>query len=134
MLKIQIIGHLGQDAKINEVNGKNVINYSVADTQRFKNTDGTEVEKTIWVNLQQWTENTKVASYLTKGRLVFVEGYPSVKTFKNKDGVEMASLNVRVTNCQLLGKNATTEGNNDNAPVNEMPSLEEHLEDKTSPF
>lgn len=110
MLKIQIIGHVGQDAKINQVNNRKVINFSVAHTERFKDKDSNkDVEKTIWINCGYWTDNTKVAEYLTKGRLVFIEGFPSANIFTNKDNQKMAGLNCRCTNIQLLGKNDKRE-------------------------
>ncbi|MCK9618629.1 MAG: single-stranded DNA-binding protein [Lentimicrobiaceae bacterium] len=110
MLKIQIIGHIGQEAKINQVNDRKVINFSVAHSERFKDPQtGKKVEKTIWVNCGYWTDNTRLAEYLTKGRLVFIEGFPSANIFTNKDGQKMAGLNCRCTNIQLLGKNEKKE-------------------------
>ena len=40
MIKMQVIGHLGQDATVNNVNGKSVINFSVAHSEKYKNKDG----------------------------------------------------------------------------------------------
>ena len=36
MIKLQVIGNLGKDAVVNNVNGKSVINFNVAHTERFK--------------------------------------------------------------------------------------------------
>ena len=36
MIRISVIGRLGQDATVNNVNGKNVINFSVAYSEKFK--------------------------------------------------------------------------------------------------
>jgi hypothetical protein len=35
MIKLQVIGHLGRDGVVNNVNGKNVINFSVAHAEKF---------------------------------------------------------------------------------------------------
>jgi len=133
MLKLQLIGHLGQDAKINQVNDTKVINFSVAHAERFKNVDGQWVEKTIWINCQMWTENTKMAEYLTKGRSVYVEGYPSANIFTNKEGIKMCGINCRVSNVQFIGKNTTTESkqepSNESSANNEMPVLEDNIND-----
>ena len=56
MLKIQTIARLGQDAISNNVNGKNVINFSVAHSEKFKNQQGVEVDKTTWISCAYWTE------------------------------------------------------------------------------
>jgi single-strand DNA-binding protein len=129
MLKLQLIGHLGQDAQIKQVNDTKVINFSVAHTERFKNQEGQQVEKTIWVNCQLWTDNTKMAEYLSKGRSVYVEGYPSANMFTNKEGIKMCGINCRVTNVQFIGKNTTPkseqETSNDTSHENDIPSMED---------
>ncbi|MBI3882871.1 MAG: single-stranded DNA-binding protein, partial [Sphingobacteriales bacterium] len=35
MIKLQIVGNLGKDCIVKEINGKNVINFSVAHTERY---------------------------------------------------------------------------------------------------
>lgn len=66
MIKLQVIGHLGQDATVNNVNGKSVINFSVAHSEKYKNKDGVEVNKSIWVSAAYWTDKINVAMYLKK--------------------------------------------------------------------
>ena len=46
MIKLQVIGHLGKDCTTNVVNGKNVINFSVAHSERYKDATGNQKEKT----------------------------------------------------------------------------------------
>ena len=103
MVKTQIIGHLGNDASINDVNGKTVINFSVAHTESFLNKQGSKVENTLWVNCSWWIERITVAEWLTKGRQVFVEGTPSLDTYRNQQGVIIPQLKLRVDTLQLLG-------------------------------
>ena len=40
MIKLQVIGNLGKDCIVKEVNGKNVINFSVAHSERYKDAQG----------------------------------------------------------------------------------------------
>ena len=40
MIKLQIIGNLGKDCNVREVNGKKVINFSVAHTDKYKDPQG----------------------------------------------------------------------------------------------
>ena len=61
MIKLQIIGNLGADCIQKEINGKNVINFNVAHTEKFKDAQGNVVEKTIWANCAYWTDRTAVA-------------------------------------------------------------------------
>jgi len=105
MIKLQIIGNLGKDCIVKEVNGKNVINFSVAHSEKFRDAQGTEKERTTWVECAYWIEKTNVAQYLTKGRTVYAEGYPQADAYANKDGQPAATLRMRVTNIQLLSSN-----------------------------
>src|ERR1044072_4011841 len=103
MIKLMVIGNLGKDCIVNTVNGKNVINFSVAHTEKFKDSSGAQREKTTWVECAYWTDRTGIAPYLKKGQQVYAEGSPEVRTYQTQDGKSGASLTVRVLNVQLLG-------------------------------
>jgi len=110
MIKLQIIGNLGKDCIVKEVNGKNVINFSVAHTERYKDSQGIQKERTTWVECAYWTDRTAVAQYLTKGRTVYAEGSPEADAYSNKEGQPAATLRMRVQNVQLLSNNSGNEG------------------------
>ncbi len=103
MIKLQVIGHLGKDCTTNVVNGKNVINFSVAHSERYKDASGNQKEKTTWVECAYWTDRTAIAPYLKKGQLVFAEGTPEVRGYTKNDGTQGTSLTMRVLSIQLLG-------------------------------
>ena len=116
MIKMQLIGHLGQDAVVNNVNGKTVINFSVAHSEKFKNKEGAEVNKSVWVSAAYWTDRTAVVPYLKKGSQVYVEGSPEAKTYRNQNTNEVVpQLSLRVTSIQLIGgsKPSNTEPQNE---------------------
>ncbi|MBX2931056.1 MAG: single-stranded DNA-binding protein [Chitinophagaceae bacterium] len=118
MIKLQVIGNLGKDAIVNTVNGKNVINFNMAHTERFKDAQGNQKDRTIWVECAYWTDRTAIAPYLKKGTQVFVEGNPDVRSYTTQDGRQGASLTLRIQNVQLLGSR-NTEGA---APQNYTPN------------
>ena len=103
MIKMQVIGHLGKDCVVNAVNGKNVINFTVAHSEKYKDSQGVLQEKTIWVDCAYWTDRTAVAPYLQKGTQVYVEGQPEARSFQRNDGTPGSSLSLRVREVQLLG-------------------------------
>lgn len=107
MIKLQVIGNLGKDCVSNTVNGKNVMNFTVAHTERFKDSSGAQREKTIWVDCAYWTDRTGLAPYLKKGTQVYVEGAPEVRTYQTQDGKSGASLQLRVASVQLLGSKSS---------------------------
>ena len=120
MIKMQVIGNLGKDCVVNTVNGKNVINFTVAHTEKYRDSQGNNQEKTTWVDCAYWTDRTAVAPYLQKGTQVFVEGTPEVRSFTRNDGTAGASLSLRVKEVQLLGRKG--DNNMGGAPAAENNS------------
>ena len=109
MIKLQVIGHLGKDCTTNVVSGKNVINFNVAHSEKYKDATGVTKERTTWVDCAYWTERTAIAPYLKKGTQVYAEGTVEVRTFTRADGTFGASMVMRVLNVQLLGSSNRTE-------------------------
>ncbi|MES2004772.1 MAG: single-stranded DNA-binding protein [Bacteroidota bacterium] len=114
MIKLQVIGNLGKDAMVNNVNGKNVINFTVAHTEKYKDAQGNQKDKTTWVDCAYWTDRTAVAPYLKKGTQVYVEGQPDVRTYTTQDGRQGASLTLRILSVQLLGSKSSDGGGSSN--------------------
>lgn len=110
MIKMQVIGRLGKDCVVNTVNGKNVMNFTVAHSEKYKDSQGNQQEKTIWVDCAYWNDRTAVAQYLTKGTQVYVEGQPEARSFQRNDGTPGASLSLRVREVQLLGSRSDNAG------------------------
>jgi single-strand DNA-binding protein len=134
MIKMQVIGRLGKDCVVNTVNGKNVINFTVAHSEKYRDSQGNNQEKTTWVDCAYWTDRTAVSPYLTKGTQVFVEGTPEVRTFTRQDGTAGASLSLRVREVQLLGSRSDSGGaatpsyNGASSQSNSIPSASEITE------
>lgn len=130
MIKMQVIGRLGKDCTVNTVNGKNVINFTLAHSEKYRDSQGNNQEKTTWVDCAYWTDRTAVAPYLQKGTQVFVEGTPEVRSFTRNDGTAGASLSLRIREVQLLG------GKNDNnmggSPASENSSYNSRQEAPTA--
>ena len=111
MIKLQVIGNLGKDCIAKEVNGKNVINFSVAHTEKYKDAQGNQKEKTTWVECAYWTDRTAIVPYLTKGTTVYAEGTPEADAYMNKDNQAAATLRMRVQSVQLLGSRNSENSN-----------------------
>ncbi len=103
MIKMQVIGHLGKDCQVNLVNEKNVMNFNVAHSEKYRDGAGEMKEKTLWVECSYWTDRTAVAAYLKKGTQVFVEGIPDVRSYTRNDGTPGVSLMLRIMGVQLIG-------------------------------
>ena len=116
MIKLQIVGNLGADCIQKEVNGKSVINFNVAHTEKFKDAQGNLKERTTWVNCAYWTDRTAVAQYLKKGKQVYAEGSPEADAYTNKENQPAATLRMRVQNLQLLGGGTDGDQNGSSSP------------------
>ena len=94
MLQVQIIGNLGADAEMKEINGKQYSAFRVAATSR---------NETTWVSiLYSYREN--LHKYLIKGQQVFVQGDGRVNLYTSKsDGKTSADLSVLASMLQLCG-------------------------------
>ena len=130
MIKLQLIGHLGKDCIVNTVNEKNVINFTVAHTEKFRDSKGNNQERTTWVDCAYWTDSTAVSPYLTKGKEVYIEGTPEVKTYTKNDGTTAASLLMRVRLIQLVGGRSE----NGKASLGQIPNAVEVNEGEDLPF
>lgn len=122
MIKLQIIGHLGTDCTTNEVNGRTVINFPVAHSEKYKDAQGNLVEKTTWVRCAYWTDRTAIAQYLKKGQLVYAEGSPEAEGYLNKDNQNAASLKMNVFRIQLLGSSRDNQDNSSSSNTNHQAS------------
>jgi len=123
MLKVSIIGHLGQDAQLKTFNNVNYVSFSVAHSEKYKNSKGEDVEKTQWVScLKRLGESEKIVQLLKKGSKVYVEGSMSAKTFDNK-GVAEVALNCNVSYLDVTIKESSVSSTvNQNQPTMAEPN------------
>lgn len=104
MIKMQVLGNLGKDAVMQQHGTDNVLNFSVAHTDKYKDSTGMLVQKTTWVECSWWIDGrSTVGQYLKKGTMVWVEGIPGSRPWETKDGKKASSLTLRVFNLQLCG-------------------------------
>lgn len=124
MLKAQVIGHIGQDAVIEHVNGQSVIKFSVAHSEKGPaDQSGNRQSKTTWVNCSWWTEKTKILPFLVKGSQIYVEGLPSINAYQDKQGAFQASFRLSVISVQLLAskQNSQQPQEQNSEPVDDLP-------------
>lgn len=109
MIKLFAVGNVGKDAVVNEVNGKKVMNFTVAHTEKYKDNQGVQQSKTTWMECDYWATNTNVAPYIKKGTLICIEGQPESRAYQTATGECRSSLRVRIERIQLLSS-PKTEG------------------------
>jgi single-strand DNA-binding protein len=140
MRQLLVIGYLGKDATVTQHNGYNIINFSIADSEKYKNNEGVEITKTTWIECAIWKkvgDSVAVANYLKKGTQVMVQGTPDVSTYTNKDNQVVAKLTLRVSQTQLLGGNTNKPEPNaaaENTPETNAPEPSDPNKPKNLPF
>lgn len=84
--RVQLIGNLGKDPELRHTpSGKQVCSFSMAVNRRWKNSDGGSQTATDWFNVEAWGKLGEICkNYLTKGRLVFVEGRLQTDRFEQE--------------------------------------------------
>ena len=101
MLQVEIIGNIGNDAQVKDFNGKKYIAFNVAHSEKFKNQQGVETERTTWVSVLKPGESG-IGQYLKKGTPVFVRGERSVKQFQDSANNWQVGINCLAREVQLL--------------------------------
>lgn len=104
MLQVQIIGHIGADARVEEANGNKFISFNVAHTDSWTGQDGTKHEQTTWVSCAMNGDGGNILQYLVKGKQVFVQGRLSTRVFSSpKERRMVAGINCAVDRIELIG-------------------------------
>lgn len=106
--RIEVIGHLGKDCTVNQVNGKQVINFNVAHSTSYTDAKGQQVDKTQWFECAYWSDS-KVSQFLNKGTQVFVAGEVEVRQWES-NGKSGVSLAIRVFQVVLVGAKVDSTG------------------------
>lgn len=103
--KLILMGYLGSDATVRNVNNDEfVVNFNVGDSREFADKGSGElIKKTQWFTCSYWFKTEpKVAQYLKKGTLVYVEGSVSTDVFIDKSDKTQAQIKIKVYELRLL--------------------------------
>ena len=86
--KVILIGNLGKDPELRYTqSGTAVCNFSVATSEKFKDKQGDQHEKTEWHNIVVWGQLADICGkFLVKGKTVMIEGKIQNRSYDDKDG------------------------------------------------
>lgn len=86
--RYECIGHVGQDAEIKAINGDlKVASFSLAVTEKWKDGNGEQKEKTVWINVNAWRGLASVAEkFFKKGTKLYISGKLDVQTWEDANG------------------------------------------------
>lgn len=119
---MNIIGRLTRDAEVRILsNKKQVVNFSIATNDNYRNKQGERIEQTTFFDCSYWI-SSKVAELLKTGTLVELIGRVYTRAWIGKDGQAHAGLNFHTSQIKLHSSHKRTEG--ESTPVNKRNDKE----------
>jgi len=110
--KVMLLGRLGKDPEIKHTEGgKTICKFSIATDETWKGSDGEKQSKTTWHNIVVWGKLAEICGqYLSKGKLVFLEGKIQVREWEDKEGAKRVTTEILVSNMVMCGGREDGEG------------------------
>jgi single-strand DNA-binding protein len=127
--KVILVGHLGKDPEVRHLDGNvSVASFPLATSESYVK-ENKRIEQTEWHNIVMWRGLADVAQkYLTKGKLVYIEGKLRTRSYEDKEGHKRYSTEVVAESFKLLGRNSDFEPKTTNSTTVEAEEKEEIVE------
>ncbi len=110
--KAILVGNLGKDPELRYTpSGTAVCTFSLATTERFKNKQGEQQDKTEWHNIVVWAGLAEICGkYLTKGKQVYIEGRIQNRSYDDRDGNKRYISEIVANEMQMLSRSGDQGG------------------------
>ena len=103
--RVQLIGHVGQEPEIKNLESGRVANFTIATNENYTNAKGEKVEQTEWHRVSAWGKTVVIIEkLLTKGSHVAIEGKLTHRSYDDKDGIKRYVTEVIANESLLIGK------------------------------
>ena len=108
---VRLIGRVGNEPQVKKLgNGRTVVNFSVATTEMYRDSEGNRKSETTWHRIVAWGQPAAVAEkYLKKGSEIAVEGKLANRNWDGRDGEKYFRTEVNISSLLLLAKNNQTQ-------------------------
>lgn len=125
--KVQIIGRLGQDPEVRYTQaGKCVASMSVAVSEKWKDQQGQQQERTEWFNVSLFGRLGEIAGeYLKKGALVYIEGKQRTEKWTDNNNQDRYSVKLIADQMQMLGGREGAAPGNQSGGYQQRPDPEQ---------
>ena len=103
---VNLIGYVGQDPEIKTLdNGVKLAKIRLATNDYYVTRDGERKEQTQWHTVVAWGKTADVVErFVTKGRLLGVEGRLEYRNYENESGEKRYFTEIRANEVLLLDK------------------------------
>ncbi|MEW6533498.1 MAG: single-stranded DNA-binding protein [Thermodesulfobacteriota bacterium] len=105
MNKVLLLGNLGKDPEVRyTAAGRAVATFTLATSQRWKDQEGNDQERTEWHRVVAWGRLGEVCGeYLSKGKQVFIEGRIQTRDWEDQDGNKRTTVEIIAQDMIMLG-------------------------------
>jgi single-strand DNA-binding protein len=103
--KVLLLGNIGRDPEVRyTASGKAVATFTLATSQRWRDQDGNDQERTEWHRIVAWGRLGEICGeYLSKGKQVFIEGRIQTREWEDQDGNKRTTVEVIANDMIMLG-------------------------------
>src|SRR3989442_1908361 len=111
--KVILVGRLGRDPELKyTASGVPFCRFSMATDDVWNDKgSGERQERTEWHNIVAWDRLAEICNqYLTKGRLVYIEGSLQTREWDDQEGNKRKTTEIRARDMVLLGSPAENTG------------------------
>jgi len=121
--KALLIGRLGADPEVRYTpDGMMVTNFRLATDLQWKDKNGEKLQKTEWHRIVAYGKLAEICSnYLSKGKLIFIEGRIQTRSWEDKDGVKRSTTEIIAANMQMLDSKG--QARSQEAAVNDQAAV-----------
>jgi single-strand DNA-binding protein len=131
LIKLLLIGRVGGDPEMRFTpDGVAVTTFSLAANRNARQPDGSYKEETEWFRITAWRKLAETCNqFLTKGKLVYIEGSLRTRLYEGKDGQKRVSLDVTADKVLFLDKQGAVQ-----LPPEDSRTIEGDIEPEDIPF
>ena len=132
--KAILVGNLGKDPELRYTpSGTAVCTFTLATSERFKNKQGEQQDRTEWHNIVVWAGLAEICGkYLTKGKQVYIEGRIQNRSYDDRDGNKRYISEVVANEMQMLSRSGDQGGGGGGRPT--TPPEEPSASSQEPPF
>jgi single-strand DNA-binding protein len=134
--KVILIGRLGADPEIRYTpSGAEVATFRIATSEVWTNKNGEKEERTEWHRIVAWRNLAKICGeYLSKGRLVYIEGKIRTRAWEDRDGNKRTTTEIEASEMKMLGGSGEPQERKQREPAADAAPLGEKDKEDDIPF
>ncbi|MCU0349723.1 MAG: single-stranded DNA-binding protein [Flavobacterium sp.] len=103
--RVQLIGHVGQEPEIKNLESGRVANFTIATNENYTNAKGEKVEQTEWHRVSAWGKTVDIIEkFVTRGTHVALDGKLTHRSYEDKEGNKRYITEVVANELVLLNK------------------------------